>query len=133
MITFKELQGDNSLTDIPIAHQQNMQDLLVKVNKIRAAYNKPLIVTSGYRSMQDHLRIYRSKGVKDDKIPMKSAHLRGLACDLYDPKGELKKFILDNIKLLEDNGLYCEDFAYSPNWVHVQSVPPASGKRFFIP
>ncbi len=111
-----------------------MSELLKRINVIREAYGKPMIITSGYRSMQDHLRIYSAKGITDkSKIPMKSKHLEGLACDVSDPNQELQKWCLENITILEENGLYCEDFSYSPNWIHFQIVPPKSGKRFFIP
>lgn len=122
---------------IPPEHQKNVLELLEKVNKLREAYGKPLRVTSGYRSMAKHLAIYKAKGITDKtKIPMKSRHLFGLAVDLVPIEDDIKHFqywILDNIKLCEEIGLWFEDFAYTGTWVHLQIVPPASGKRFFKP
>lgn len=114
---------------------ENLEELLVKINQFRKAYGKPLIVTSGYRSMQDHLRIYADKGITDkSKIPMQSLHLRAAAIDVIsnDIK-DLHLFTKNNIKLLEDIGLWVEDLQYSPNWVHFQIFPPKSGQRFFKP
>lgn len=134
MISFKEVTGDITLADIPIAHQQNIQELIKRVNVVREKWNKPMKVTSGYRTLQDHLRIYSAKGITDkSKIPMKSNHLTGAALDISDPKGELQKWLNENVTLLMAIGLYCEDFAYTKTWVHFQIVPPKSGKRFFIP
>lgn len=134
MITFNELIKGNSIADIPIAHQHNLEELLKKINVIRAAYGKPMTVTSGYRSMQDHLRIYSTKGITDkSKIPMQSKHLYGQAVDISDADGKLKEWVKVNVAKLEEAGLYCEDFAYTKTWLHFQILPPKSGKRFFIP
>lgn len=133
-ISMDELLKGTKLESLPKEHQDNLKILLEKVNKIRTAYNKPMTITSGYRSMDDHLRIYKEKGITDkSKIPMQSRHLYGLACDISDPKQELQKWIKSNIKLLEDVGLWCEDFSATKNWVHFQIVPPKSGSRFFLP
>ncbi len=134
MITFNELIKGNSIADIPIEHQHNLEDLLKKINQIRTAYNVPMVVTSGYRSMQDHLRIYSQKGITDkSKIPMKSKHLYGQAVDIADADGKLKAWVLKNVTLLESVGLWCEDFSTTTTWVHFQILPPGSGKRFFMP
>lgn len=134
MITFNELIKGNSIADIPIEHQHNLEELLKKINMIRAKWGKPMTVTSGYRSMQDHLRIYSQKGITDQKkIPMQSNHLYGRAVDISDPKQELQKFLLANVSLLEEAGLWCEDFSATKTWVHLQINPPKSGKRFYMP
>lgn len=134
MITFKELIKNTQLNDIPISHQQNLQNLLVKINVIRKAYGKPMTVTSGYRSMQDHLRIYSSKGITDkSKIPMSSGHLRGECVDIADSNGELREWILLNLGLCKDIGLWLEDFRYTKGWIHLGIRPPKSNKRIFIP
>lgn len=55
---------------------------VLKVYKEKLFDNKPVIVTSGYRSMAHHLRIYAEKGITDkSKIPMGSYHLTGKAVD----------------------------------------------------
>lgn len=134
MITMKELIKDTPISDISLDIQHNLEELLVRINKIRTAYGKPMTVTSGFRSMYDHKRIYAAKGIFDEKkIPMKSKHLFGKAVDISDPKKELQKWCLANIKLLEEIGLWLEDFSATPNWVHFQIEPPKSGKRMFMP
>jgi uncharacterized protein YcbK (DUF882 family) len=132
MISMKELLGDHMINDIPLNHQHNLEELLLKINKVRVLFNKPMIVTSGYRSEQDHLRIYRSKGVPDNKIPMGSAHLKGAAVDILDKDGSLFKWCKDNVNQLETIELWCEDDQSVPR-VHFQIYPPKSGNRFFKP
>lgn len=134
MISMKEILKNVKLEDLPVEHQNNLYILHERINKIRSLYGKPMIVTSGYRSLSDHLRIYRQKGIVDQsKIPMRSRHLSGQAIDISDPKQELQQWCLANVPILEEIGLWCEDFAYSPNWCHFQVVPPKSDKRFFKP
>ena len=62
-----------------------------------------------------------------------SMHLFGAAVDLYDPRGDLDNWCFENVKVLEDIGIWLEHKVYTPNWTHVQIFPPASGNRFFIP
>lgn len=139
MITFNDMLKGKSISDIPIAHQHNIEDLLKRVNHLLEEASKQEIgvfqtVTSGYRFLQDHLRIYRSKGIPDSKIPMGSNHLKGLAIDIFDPNLILTNWIKMNpvgISLAENLGLYFEDG--NKNWVHAQCVPPKSGKRWFLP
>lgn len=134
MISLKELLGKLEFKDLPKDHQGNIMILLERINRIRSAYNKSMIVTSPYRSMADHLRIYKEKGITDPaKIPMKSRHLYGQAVDISDPNRELQKWCKANEALLVTIGLWMEDFSATPNWCHFQTEPPKSGKRWFLP
>lgn len=113
------------------------QDLLDRVNKVRAAWNKPMTVTSGLRTLADHLRIYAQKGITDQsKIPMHSHHLEtetsSAAVDIADPGLEITAWLKgDGAQILEDTGLYCEQG--NANWVHFQNIAPHSGSRWFLP
>jgi uncharacterized protein YcbK (DUF882 family) len=134
MITLQELLDGENFDNLDKTVQGNLKSLCEKMNKVRKAYGKSMIVTSGLRSMKHHLEIYAKKGITDkSKIPMKSRHLSGQAVDIFDKDGSLKAWIKNNIAILEEAGLYMEDFKYTPNWVHFQIVPPKSGSRFFIP
>ena len=137
-ITMKEILGDNELDDLPQEHQENLLELLVVANKIRDAYGKPLIVSSGYRSMAKHLAIYAKKGITDqNRIPKKSQHLFALALDFADPKQELQAFILANPDLVDRLNIFLEDFSATSSWVHIQIRPfksyKSGGTRFFKP
>jgi hypothetical protein len=135
MITLKELLNGKDDSTLDQTIKDNLAELLVRVNKLRKAYGKPMRVTSGLRFMADHLAIYARKGITDmSKIPQKSKHLQGSAVDFADPKGELQAFIKSKTEAeLEEFGLWYESFEYTKNWLHVQSVPPKSEKRFFKP
>lgn len=134
MLSMEELLQGKKLEDQSEEIQASLQILLDRVNKIRAEWGKPMTVTSGLRTMEDHLKIYAAKGITDPaKIPMKSKHLYGQAVDIYDPNKELQAWCKANENLLEDAQLWMEDFSATPNWCHFQILPPASGKRWFIP
>jgi uncharacterized protein YcbK (DUF882 family) len=133
MITMQELLGPHKLEDQSQDIQDNLATLLERVNKVRTLWGKPLRVTSGLRTMADHLRIYAAKGITDpSKIPMKSKHLTGCAVDFFDPNLELTAFLKANdSQILIDCELWCEQG--NKNWVHFQILPPKSNKRWFLP
>lgn len=138
LITLKEYIGNTDIHFVPIEHQRNIDILLPRLNQFRSVYGKPMIVTSGYRSNEDQIRIYAAKGITDPaKIPMNSWHLKGGACDFADVDGALGNFCVQNLSLLKQNGLWLEDPRWTHgrlgNWVHLQCFPPASKKRVFIP
>lgn len=109
----------------------NAGQLIEKINAL--GYPLPKVFSSCLRSKAAQIRIYKDKGITDiSKIPLSSAHITGKAVDIADD-GSLQKWILSNVKKLEEQGLYCEDFGSTPTWVHLQSVAPKSGKRFFLP
>jgi uncharacterized protein YcbK (DUF882 family) len=125
VIIFKEIIKDIPINDIPINIQHNIEDLLLRMNLIRASYGKPMIITSGLRTDADQRRI--------NPKHLKSKHLIGKACDVSDPNQTLQSWLTKNVVMLEIAGLWCEDFSATPSWVHFQSEPPKSGKRFFLP
>lgn len=134
MITMNELLSNQATFDsLDNDVQENLNQLFLKVNIVRKEYGKPMIVTSGLRTKKHHLEIYARKGIYPPKVPMKSNHLFGRAVDFADGDGKLKKWILENIALMEEIGLWMEDFNATKTWVHFQINPPKSGNRFFKP
>ena len=127
MINAQELNPHEYSTTEEI--QNNLDILLDKMNKVRVAYNVPMIVTSGLRSLEDQMRINPSA--------TKSKHLYGQACDIQDLDGTLKQWCLDNDELLRAIGVWMESFASTSTWVHFQIVPYGSykegGSLQFIP
>lgn len=106
--------------------------LIAKLNLL--GFVPAMLFSSCLRSKGAQIRIYKEKGITDIKqIPLGSCHLTGDAVDIADPDGELQKWLKKNVKKLEALGLYCEDFKYTPGWVHIQQRAPKSGNRFFIP
>lgn len=139
MISMSELNLKKYVLDEIQEH--NLNDLLVKINKIRLAYNKPMVVSSGLRSREQQINIYRMKaknkefpfenGIFDlKKVPLASKHLIGAAVDIAD-NGDLMEWCKSNIKTLEEVGLWVEEGTVG--WVHFQTQPPKSGNRFFRP
>lgn len=144
MITLAEILKGAKLEDQTDEVKANLAILLHRLNQVRTAYGKPMTSTSGLRTMEYHLGIYKKKaalkqhpfpdGVYDEsKVPKKSRHLFGQADDIGDANRDLQTWCLANEAKLEEIGLWCEDFSATPTWVHFQIVPPASGKRFFMP
>lgn len=100
--------------------------------------------TSGIRSMEKLLAIYTKLRAEDQaagrplrEIPMHDTHLLGQADDFVgigiDMKDLQTWFLKDTtIALAESLGAYFESFVDSVDHIHLQIVPPASGKRFFL-
>ena len=144
MIHLHELISDEKWLSASLDHKFNLQQLHYKLNFVRALYAKPMIVTSGYRSKEDHFRIYKEindkrleDGKKELTIPWGSNHLIGSAADIHDPFGSLKKWVLDNLDVVEQMNLYLEKFeatgGLDSGWLHFAIYPPKSGHRFFNP
>ena len=121
MISMRELLGIYKRDDIDYVSYKNMETLLTRMNRVRAAYGKPMTVTNCYRSKAHHLNIYARKGITDQsKIPMASKHLSGQAVDISDPSGDLHKWCQENEDLLRSIGLWLEK--RQGNWQHFQMV-----------
>ena len=140
MITFSELLKGITFEKVGPDEMANLYRLHYCLNVIRVHYGKPMIVTSGFRSKEDHLRIYseinekrKAEGKPELSVPMGSMHLRGAACDILDRDGSLQEWVKSHESLLVELGVYCEHFDYTGGWVHFQTLPPASGTRFFKP
>lgn len=103
----------------------NIDKLLIALNKLRKAYGKPMTVSSGFRPP--------SINAATAGAAKRSNHMLGLACDFKDADGELDKWLMANLKLLEEIGLWLEHPDATKGWAHVQIVPPRSGNRVFRP
>lgn len=129
MISMNEiLMGRAKLEDLDAEIQKNLNELLIRINKLRTAYGKPLKVNDGYRRPEDTPKNGAAK----------SKHLLGQAIDLDDDDTAfLWKWVQSNLQLMKDIGLWMEDPRYTHGkigtWMHFQIVAPASGKRIFIP
>lgn len=85
-----------------------------------------MLVTSGYRP--GHYN-------KDAGGAVNSRHMSCQAVDIADPKGEIGMWLFNDVQVLKDCGLWMEHpqdtSKNSGTWVHLQTVPPASGVRVF--
>ena len=62
-----------------------------------------------------------------------SRHLVCLAVDLEDRDGALDAWCLAHLDVLEEIGLWLEHPDATPDWCHLQTQPPRSGNRVFMP
>jgi hypothetical protein len=127
MISKKELNPKGY--DMGPAVAKNFEVLYERMNEVRRAYGKPMIVTSGLRSDDDQERL-RAQG---RTRAVHSKHIAGAACDILDKDGQLAAWCLANEDILRRIGLWCEHPDHTPGWVHFQTMAPKSGRRFFIP
>ena len=82
-------------------------------------------VTSGWRPPSVNATI--------PNAARRSHHMTGRAIDIADPDGDMDEWCLDNLDVLERCGLWLEHPSATKGWVHVQTVPPRSGRRVFYP
>ena len=126
MITRDEvLMGREKTSPLTPEMELNLQALLIGLNKFRTIYGKPMKVASGYRPPEINSKI---KGAAK-----KSNHMVCLACDFVDIDGSLDLYCANNLKILEECGLYLEHPKWTKTWCHLQVAKPSSGKRIFIP
>lgn len=110
--------------EYPLSEEQesNLTKLMAAINKLRMAYGKPLRVSSGYRPGHYNKQ---AKGAK------RSAHLTCEAVDFVDTDKQLKDWLVENVQVLVDCGLYMEAAEATPGWCHVQIRPTKN--RIFKP
>jgi len=134
-ITLTDLLCGNDWTKCSPEQQTNALELGKAINAFFDVCPIKPVVTSGFRSPEHHINIYKKKLGKNfdiKKVPMKSKHLSFQAVDIADPDGSLWAYCQNAVPLLDKLGLWLEDDPATPR-VHFQIVPPLSGKRFFKP
>lgn len=111
--------------DLDSETQSNIDVLLERMNIVRELYGKPMVITSGLRTKEDQIRVYKDKGITDiSKIPMKSKHLYGCAVDVADSDGKLNQWCKDNEEKLREIGIWLE--TRQGGWQHFQIQPYGS-------
>lgn len=106
--------------------QKNAKETARRVSDLLKDFFK-VWISSGFRTS--------SSNANTPGAAKKSNHMRALALDLMTLGFYLKQDyeINKNKSLLVKHDLYLEDPDYTKTWTHLQSVPPRSGKRVFIP
>jgi hypothetical protein len=117
----KDIKYANDLT---LDVDANATKLLEVVNTFLTNYRPIIIISSGWRP--------KSYNTKIGGAPS-SNHITGLAIDIKDTDNSVFKYVLKNLDLAQQLGLYFEDKRWTPTWVHIQLVKPKSGKRIFVP
>lgn len=137
MITLKELNPRNLV--LTPDQEDNLKRHHANLQKFRTIYGKPMVVTSGVRDEERQKDIDTLAG----RTPrLASRHIAGDATDFRDSDGSLGQWCLDNLHVLEWCGLYLEDPSFTVTydedgtahrWTHLQSFPPRSSRRVFVP
>jgi gentisate 1,2-dioxygenase len=112
--------------------RRNAGETVAKANALleRAGFEHVCTVNSGWRPRRANAALPEAAAT--------SRHLTGQAVDLPDPDRRLAAWCVNNLDLLAEIGLWMEDprWTYDKgggHWVHVQTVPPKSGRRVFVP
>lgn len=100
----------------------NAADLARRISSLLAAYGSRPSITSGYRTPEANAAAGGAK---------KSAHLEGKAADFSDRKRKFAEWCTAHTDELVKAGLWMEDPAKTPTWVHLQSRQ--AGTRIFKP
>lgn len=107
------------------AHKMNAQNTCNKANALLEMFGKKRRVVSGWRPAIINAA---TRGAAPN-----SKHMLCQAVDLEDVNRELTNWCLNNQDKLKGLGLHMEDPRSTPTWVHLQTVPPPSGRLIFIP
>ena len=105
----------------------NSENTIAKVNELleRSGFKSIDSVDSGWRP--------RAVNAATSNAGAHSNHITGQACDLPDPDRAFATWCVDNLDVLGSIGLWMEDPRWTKTWVHVQTIPPKSGRRVYIP
>jgi len=105
----------------------NAQITVDRVNQLleRADAGKSHTVRSGWRP--------RTLNATVPNASASSKHITAEAADIADDDRALADYCAASQVDLVEIGLWCEDFRYTKSWIHLQIVPPKSGKRIYIP
>lgn len=78
---------------------------------------------------------WRPKGVnaRTSNAALRSRHITAQAGDVRDIKRRFARWCYASQAQLAECGLWMEDPRWTPTWVHLQTVPPGSGRRVYIP
>ena len=98
-------------------HLGNLRNLAARMEEVRALFNRPIEITSGYRNPQVNAAV--------GGVPT-SAHARGHAADFHvDGMTDLEA-----AKRIRDSGLMFDQLIYEENrCVHISFDPGAGGPR----
>lgn len=119
------LMGRDVAYPLDELQEQNLEKTLATMQALEQLLGFELTVTSGYRPAAINARVAGAAP--------KSKHIQCLAVDFSDESGALAYWCLNNIDWLERLGLWMEHPDFTEGWVHLQVVPPKSGRRVFKP
>lgn len=116
--------------------QKNAEETVLRVNQLLAAMaaaKVPLVADPTTGSLSHSGWRPPEVNAVTPGAAKASRHMTGQADDLHDPRGYLDAWCMANQKKLAEIGLWLESPTATLGWCHVQTVPPKSGRRVFIP
>jgi hypothetical protein len=113
-------------------------ELTAEINKnaqVTVAKANELLERAGRSDIDQVASGWRPAAVNDAtaNAARSSRHLTAEAVDLPDADRTLAGWCVDNLDTLKEIGLWMEDPRWTPTWIHLQIVPPKSGKVVYIP
>jgi hypothetical protein len=118
-----------------VSHAEELTDEIRANAEVTVAKANELLARAGRSDINTANSGWRPKGVNEGTAnsAANSRHLTGQAIDLPDADRSLAGWVADNLDVLREIGLWTEDFRWTPIWVHLQTVPPKSGRVVYIP
>ena len=116
-------------------HAEELTDEINRNARITVDKANELLERAGRSDIDQVASGWRPASVNDvtQNAARSSRHLTAEAVDLPDADRSLATWCIDNLDVLREIGLWMEDPRWTPNWLHIQTVPPKSGKTVFIP
>lgn len=119
------LMGRDVKWPLTVEQEMEVTKLLAAVHGLLTDFPGKVSLSSGYRPAAINAQVPKSA--------KRSAHMSCQAVDLADPDGELARYVLLNVGLLDKWDLSLEDPSYTVGWVHLQTRRTRSGRRIFKP
>lgn len=123
--------------DLTFEVRRNVLSLLAAVNELLDRAAAEGILPGVDEHTHNHVASgWRPAGVnaRTANAGKRSTHISGRGIDLQDLEDRsLARWCLRNLDQLTTLGLWMEDPRWTPSWVHLQIVPPGSGKRVYVP
>lgn len=130
----RDVKYPDELTD---AIRERVAELLGRVNLLLSwAYADNVRPALDAKTGTHVASGWRPKAINDSTSNAASAskHLTGEGIDLRDNgTRDLAQWCLANEDSLAEIGLWMERPQWTPSWVHLQSVPPGSRRRYYVP
>lgn len=130
----RDAKYPNELTD---EIREHVAELLGRVNLLLSwAYAENVRPALDAKTGTHVASGWRPKAINDatSNAATASKHLTGEGIDLRDNgTRDLALWCLKNEDALAEIGLWMERPQWTPSWVHLQSVPPGSRRRYYVP
>jgi hypothetical protein len=130
----RDARVPDELTD---AIRANVVELLGRVNLLLAWAYADNVRPALDKVTGTHVASgWRPKAINDatSNAATSSKHLTGEGIDLRDNgTRDLAQWCLKNEESLAEIGLWMERPQWTPTWVHLQTVPPGSRRRYYVP